>query len=82
MEEWQGVLGLAALMVALFTWLRADITRLAGRIDRLEVAVSDLRERMSRLEGVMDGLRAAIGAGAAREDSRSGAAWRATGGAP
>ena len=74
MAEWQGFLGLAALMIALFSWLRADITRLAGRMDRLEAAVSDLRERISRLEGVMDGLRAAICAGAARKDSRGGAA--------
>ena len=73
MTEWQGFIGLAALPVALFAWLRADMTRIAGRMDRLEAAVSDLRERMSRLKGVMERLGAAIGAGAMRKDSRRGA---------
>ena len=74
-----GFIGLAALIVGLFAWLRQDINRLETRMEtrlsevearmdtRLsEVEVnmntqsSELRERMAKLEGLLEGLREAI----------------------
>lgn len=40
--------------------LRGLETRLEARINALEEAVADLRERMAKLEGFMEGLKAAI----------------------
>ena len=68
-------IALAALMIGLFSWLRADIrkldarvTKLDERVTRLEVELRDrmatleaeLRERMAKLEGLLEGLREAI----------------------
>ena len=72
-----GFAGLAALMVALIAWLRADTNRridrledrMNERMDRLEAAQGELRERMARLEGMVDGLREAVVA-AVRRDQR------------
>lgn len=70
--ELGGFIGLAALIVALFAWLRADMNRLAAgmntRMDRIESGMAELRERMARLEGTVDGLRAAVIGERARKD--------------
>ncbi|MCY4030093.1 MAG: hypothetical protein OXH75_27760 [Acidobacteria bacterium] len=60
-----------ALLIALFTWLRRDITQLHNRIDaqgkeqradnaQLRDQIGQLRERMAHLEGLLEGLREAI----------------------
>ena len=85
-----GFIGLAALIVGLFAWLRQDINRLETRMNtrlseveaRMEARLSEvearmdarlsevetnmstqsseLRERMAKLEGLLEGLREAI----------------------
>ena len=63
--------GLAALMVGLFTWLRQDARRtedrtaerfnqMGERIAALDRGQAELRERMAKLEGLLEGLREAI----------------------
>ena len=56
--------GFAVLMIALFAWLRADMGRMEGRliarIGGLEQGNIDLRERMARIVGMLDGLRDSI----------------------
>lgn len=58
--ELGGFLALAALMIGLFAWLRTDARRmedrLNARLDRLEQGQAELRERMARLEGVIEGF--------------------------
>lgn len=41
---------LAGLMVGLFAWMRQDIKQ-------MESQIGDLRVRMARLEGLLDGIR-------------------------
>ena len=48
---------LAILNVGLFAWLRADVKDLRNNMHSLEV---ELRERMAKLEGLLEGLREAI----------------------
>ena len=82
MIEIGGFLGLAALMVGLFAWLRQDINRLETRMDtrfsegetritgvetrisevktHMNTQSSELRERMAKLEGLLEGLRESI----------------------
>ena len=70
-----GFIGLAALMVGLFAWLSQDINRLETRMDvrlsEIETRISEvettmntqsseLRERMAKLEGLLEGLRESI----------------------
>ena len=70
-----GFIGLAALMVGLFAWLRQDINRLETRMDTrlsdvearisevetsMSTQSSELRERMAKLEGLLEGLRESI----------------------
>ena len=65
-----GFIGLAALMVGLFAWLRQDINRLEARMDtglsevevetNMNTQSSELRERMAKLEGLLEGLRESI----------------------
>ena len=63
-----GFLGLAALIVSLFAWLRQDINRLEARMDariseietQMNTQASELRERMAKLEGLLEGLRESI----------------------
>ena len=85
-----GFIGLAALIVGLFAWLRQDINRLETRMNtrlseveacmetrlseveaRMDIRLSEveanmntqsseLRERMAKLEGLLEGLREAI----------------------
>ena len=70
-----GFVGLAALLVTLIAWLRADThrymdrleARLNERMDRLEAGQGELRERMARLEGMVDGLREAVVAAVRRD---------------
>lgn len=68
-------MALAALMIGLFAWLRADSAALRKEL-RAEIAeqgkslradisllaqeVGQLRERMAHMEGLLDGLREAI----------------------
>ena len=84
-----GFVGLAALIVTLIAWLRADthrymdrlesrlnermdrfeerMDRFEVRMDRLEAGQGELRERMARLEGMVDGLREAVVAAVRRD---------------
>ena len=66
-----GFIGLAALMVALFAWMRLDMGRMEERIndrfERLEARVTAIEVRLAavelgqaKLEGLLDGLREAI----------------------
>ena len=70
-----GFLALAALIVGLFAWLRQDINRLETRMDtrfsdvetrisevetNMNTQSSELRERMAKLEGLLEGLRESI----------------------
>ena len=75
--------GLAVFIIALFAWLCADMgrmetrlnvridgakTELSARIERVEQGNMGLRERMARIEGMLDGLRDSI-AGRDRRDA-------------
>ena len=77
-----GFVGLAALIVTSIAWLRADthrhvdrlesrlnerMERFETRMDRLESGQGELRERMARLEGMVDGLREAVAAAVRRD---------------
>ena len=74
-----GFIGLAALIVGLFAWLRQDINRLETRMNtrlsevearmdarlsevetNMSTQSSELRERMAKLEGLLEGLRESI----------------------
>ena len=69
--ELTGFIGLAALMVALFAWMRLDmkalreeirddLRRLGGRIERLEMRLAAVEQGQAKLEGLLEGLREAI----------------------
>ena len=73
-----GFVGIAALMIALVAWLRADMRgmerrlnermdRIEARMDGIEAGQGELRERMARLEGMVDGLREAVVAAVRRD---------------
>ena len=51
--------GIAIIVVnaGLFAWLRGDVARLTARVNTMEV---ELRERMAKLEGLLEGLRESI----------------------
>lgn len=53
-----GFAALAALMVGLIAWLRADMHR---EIAGLRAEMGELRERMARMEGMFEVLSRAIG---------------------
>ena len=66
-----GFLGLAALMIGLFAWLRQDVagveSRLGERIDAVEKRIDAVESRLAaiehgqaKLEGLLEGLREAI----------------------
>ena len=63
-----GFIGLAALMVELLAWLSQDINQLETRMDtrlsevetQMNTQSSELRERMVKLEGLLEGLRESI----------------------
>ena len=58
MIEIGGFLALAALMIGLFAWLKADISRLDGRLNaRIDDLGQETREAVDRLRGEIVGLR-------------------------
>ena len=57
---------LAGLMIGLFARLRQDVRELRREMGEARRETAGLRERMSRLEGALDGLREAIAAGVRR----------------
>lgn len=58
--------GIAIIVVnaALFAWLRSDIHAVRDRVAKLEERMTkletELRERMAKLEGLLEGLRESI----------------------
>ena len=62
--ELGGFLGLAALLIGLFAWLRSDIAKVEGRlrddIKQLADRVGRLEHSQAKLEGLLEGLREAI----------------------
>ncbi len=53
-------IGLSGLMVGMFAWLRQDIRRMDDRIASLDRGQAELRERMAKLEGLLEGLREVV----------------------
>ncbi len=45
-----------ALVIALGAWLRADLQGVNKRLDLVSQGIGDLRERMARLEGTLEGF--------------------------
>ena len=71
MERHKGTIALGILIVALFGWLKADIsglrTEMAADIRRLDQGQAELRERMAKVEvkmahveGLLEGIRDSI----------------------
>ena len=62
--ELGGFLGLAALLIGLFAWLRSDIAKVEERlrddIKQLADRVGRLEHSQAKLEGLLEGLREAI----------------------
>jgi hypothetical protein len=58
--ELGGFLGIAALLIGLFAWLQQDITRLGDRLAAVEHGQAEVRERLERLAGLLEGLREAV----------------------
>ena len=59
-EAWTVIgtgIALAAIIIAAFASLRNDVRELRERTTTLE---AELRERMAKLEGLLDGLREAV----------------------
>ena len=57
------IIALAGLIIALFRWLKQDIRDSNNRIDKLSNEIKEqghilgeIRERLSRLEGLIEGL--------------------------
>ena len=46
----------AALVIALGAWLRSDLQGVNKRLDLVSKEIGDLRERMARLEGALEGF--------------------------
>lgn len=53
-------IALAALNIGLFAWLRSDVRGLRQEVHQHGHKVGSLRERMAKLEGLLEGLREAI----------------------
>ena len=53
-------IALAALNVGLFAWLRSDVRELRQEVHQHGNQIGSLRERMAKLEGLLEGLREAI----------------------
>ena len=51
---------LAVLNIGLFAWLRGDLKDQGQRLARVENGQGELRERMAKLEGLLEGLREAV----------------------
>ena len=47
---------LAGLLIGLVAWLRTDIRELGQRVGNLETGLADVRERLARLEGLIEDL--------------------------
>ena len=58
--ELGGFLGLAALLIGLFAWLRQDMSHLRDDIKQLADRVGRLVHSQAKLEGLLEGLREAI----------------------
>ena len=58
--ELGGFLGLAALLIGLFAWLRQDMSHLRDDIKQLADRVGRLEHSQAKLEGLLEGLREAI----------------------
>ena len=58
--EFGGFLGIAALLIELFAWLRQDITRLGNRLTAVGQGQAEIRERLVRIEGLLEGRREAV----------------------
>ena len=56
MNEWLPFIALAGLIIGLFAWLRQDIRELSSRVGVLEASMAEIRERLARLEGLIEGL--------------------------
>jgi len=54
--ELGGFLSIAALLIGLFAWLRQDITRLGDRLSVVERGQAEIRERLARLEGLLEAI--------------------------
>ena len=53
-------IALAALNIGLFAWLRSDLQELRQEAHQHGQQIGSLRERMARLDGLLEGLREAI----------------------
>ena len=57
-------IALAALNIGLFAWLRSDVREQGKQIldvrERMHHLETELRERMAKLEGLLEGLRESI----------------------
>ena len=53
-------IALAALNIGLFAWLRSDVQELRQAVHQHGQQIGNLRERMAKLEGLLEGLREAI----------------------
>ena len=49
-----------ALVIALVAWLRSDLQGVNKRLDLVSKEIGDLRERMARLEGALEGFLAGL----------------------
>ena len=58
--ELGGFLGLAALLIGLFAWLRQDMSHLRDDIKQLADRVGRIEHSQAKLEGLLEGLREAI----------------------
>ena len=58
--ELGGFLGLAALLIGLFAWLRQDMSHPRDDIKQLADQVGRLEHSQAKLEGLLEGLREAI----------------------
>ena len=58
--ELGGFLGLAALLIGLFAWLRQAMSHLRDDIKQLADRVGRLEHSQAKLEGLLEGLREAI----------------------
>jgi len=55
-------IALAALLIGLFGWLRADIRDLRQELRAVENRIVGVENRMARVEGLVEGLRPALAA--------------------
>ncbi len=55
--EFYAIIGTGIVLAGI---ILTQSARLSSRIDRLEQGYADLRERMAKLEGLLEGLREAI----------------------